>query len=589
MLRNVVRLFSVLVLISLLSASVATASSPALDIYMFHSDTCPHCLRVIKEVLPGIRAKYGDRINLQLFEISDPVNFKLTLVMEKLYGVTEEEAGVPEIFFARVVLIGENSIRDNFDKEIQKALKSGQYLKLPTPDQLLAMIVEPTPAAGQPVTGAATSPVTATASLTASQGMTASATIPVTSTAPLTASQGMTAPASAPVTSTATLTATPMLTATVPVTSAAAAPTSGKPIHLAYFYKPGCQECDRAQYELNYLKSKYPGLVVESFDISRNLELDDWLGEKLGVPAAERGLSPAVFVGQDYLAQGAVNATRLDPILAKYSDGGAAATWTDWQDTGGSDKVASMLQNLGLLAVVGSGLVDGLNPCAFATIIFFIAYLAFIGRKGRDVLLTGIAFAAGVFIAYFLLGVGLLRVLEAVNMTHLGRWLYLVIAALCLILAVVNLTDFFRAREGKPEEMQMRLPMRMRRWINKIIREGAPVRAYALVALITGFVVSLIELACTGQIYIVVLSALSQPTLRTRALGYLVIYNLAFIMPLIIVFLLAFFGVSSDRFSLVLQRHTATVKLFTAILFLGLGLWLIYSFLPLFGVRLMGG
>jgi cytochrome c biogenesis protein CcdA/thiol-disulfide isomerase/thioredoxin len=588
MLRNVVRLFSVLVLLSLLSASVAAASSPVLDIYMFHSETCPHCKRVIAEILPGIQKKYGDRINLRLFEINDPVNFKLTLVMEKLYGVTEEEAGVPEIFFARVVLIGENSIRDNFDTEIQKSLDSGKYLKLPTPDQLLAMIVEPTPGAGQPVTGTAalssTVPLTSTTSLTASQSS-PSSTLPTA--AP-------TVTATVTVTSTSPLTPTVALTTTAPATGTAAAgaslaPSDGKPIHLAYFYKPGCKECDRAQYELNYVKSQYPNLVVDSFDIIENAALNAWLGEKYGVPEAERVTSPAVFVGQDHLTQKDVNAAGLQRIVAKYNGAGAEATWTQWQESAAPDKVLGIFQHISLAAVVGSGLVDGLNPCAFATIIFFVAYLAFIGRKGRDVLLTGLAFTLGVFIAYFLLGVGLLRVLEAVNMTKLGRWLYIVIAALCLILAVVNFTDFFKAREGKPEEMQMRLPMRMRRWINKIIREGAPVRAYALVALLTGFVVSVIELACTGQIYIVVLSALSQPALRTQALGYLLIYNLAFIVPLIIVFLLAFFGVSSERFSLVLQRHTATVKLCTALLFLGLGLWLFYSFLPLFGVRLLGG
>jgi cytochrome c biogenesis protein CcdA len=451
------------------------------------------------------------------------------------------------------------------------------------------MIVEATPEASQPATATVSAPLTSTLPVTATVpvSVTPSSTVSTTQ-----AVSSTTAGTSIPATSSPTL--TPELTATTPATNTAmagaiVAPTGGEPIHLAYFYKPGCQECDRAQYELNFLKSKYPNLVVDSFDIIENAALNEWLGEKYNVPPEERVTSPSVFVGQDHLTQKEFNLAGLEQVIARYSASGADATWTDWEDAAAPGKVAGLFRNISLAAVVGSGLVDGMNPCAFATIVFFVAYLAFIGRKGRDVLLTGAAFTLGVFIAYFLLGVGLLRVLEAVNMTRLGRWLYLIIAGLCLVLAVVNFTDFFKAREGKPEEMQMRLPVRMRRWINKIIREGASARAYALVALITGFVVSVIELACTGQIYIVVLSALSQPALRTQALGYLAVYNLAFVIPLIIVFLLAFFGVSSDRFTLVLQRHTATVKLFTALLFLGLGLWLIYSFLPLFGIRLMGG
>ena len=135
----------------------------------------------------------------------------------------------------------------------------------------------------------------------------------------------------------------------------------------------------------------------------------------------------------------------------------------------------------------------------------------------------------------------------------------------------------------------MRLPLYMRRWINRIIREGSGVQAYALVALLTGFVVALIELACTGQIYIVILSALSMPQFQGQALGYLFIYNLAFIVPLIIVFMIAYFGVSSGDLARFVERRTAIIKLVTALLFLGLGLWLIYAFLPLFGVRLIGG
>ena len=134
----------------------------------------------------------------------------------------------------------------------------------------------------------------------------------------------------------------------------------------------------------------------------------------------------------------------------------------------------------------------------------------------------------------------------------------------------------------------MRLPISLRRQVHRIIREGAGAGAYMAVSFVTAFLVSLIELACTGQIYVVILSALSHPSLRGQAFGYLVLYNLAFVTPLIVVFLLAFFGVSSGELARVVERHTATVKLFTALLFLGLGLWLVLSLLPLFGVRAFG-
>ena len=360
-------------------------------------------------------------------------------------------------------------------------------------------------------------------------------------------------------------------------------------MHMAYFFNVGCSECDRATYVLNYLQTLYPNLAIDSFDVVKQAGLANRLADQYQLPTSERLETPAVFIGTDYLVEKRVTVGNLQPILEKYKQSGTEANWKGWQESQNAPAVAGLFQTITLPAVIGAGLIDGLNPCAFATIIFFIAYLAFSGRRGRDILITGAAFALGVFVAYLLLGLGLLRVLEAINVTTLGRWLYIGAAVLCLILAAVNLSDFFKARRGKFEEMQMRLPLYMRRWINRIIREGSGVQAYALVAAATGFVIALIELACTGQIYIVILSALSLPQFQGQALSYLIVYNLAFIVPLVVVFLIAYFGVSSDDLARFVARRTATVKLLTALLFLGLGLWLIYAFLPLFGVRLIGG
>ena len=364
---------------------------------------------------------------------------------------------------------------------------------------------------------------------------------------------------------------------------------SAGPIHLAYFYEIGCSDCDRAKYVLNYLKkTDYPNLTIDEFDVVEQIGLARWLADKYGLTESELLVTPVVFVGDDYLLESAITVNNLVPILNKYEEIGSEAIWNRWEAGQSEDAVTKMLQNIGLLAVIGAGLVDGVNPCAFATIVFFVAYLAFVGRKGRDLVFTGIAFTLGVFVAYLLLGVGLLKVLEVIDITSWGRYFYIIVAVICLILAAVNLLDFFKARRGKVEDMQLRLPISWRRQINRVIREGAGVQAFVLVSFATGFVVSLIELACTGQVYVVILSALSHPSLRGQALGYLVIYNLAFILPLIIVFLLAFFGVESGDLARFVERNTSTVKLVTALLFLGLGLWLIYAFLPLFSIHVLG-
>ena len=54
----------------------------------------------------------------------------------------------------------------------------------------------------------------------------------------------------------------------------------------------------------------------------------------------------------------------------------------------------------------------------------------------------------------------------------------------------------------------------------------------------------------------------------------LVFYNIMFIIPLVGIFVAAFFGVTSEKMALVTKEHTGTVKFLTAMLFIGLAVFL---------------
>jgi cytochrome c biogenesis protein CcdA len=354
-------------------------------------------------------------------------------------------------------------------------------------------------------------------------------------------------------------------------------------IHLAYFYQPGCRECDRVQLDLNYLQHRYPQLVIHIFDVKAEAALAEWLGERAGAPEDKRLTAPAVFVGDEGLVGEALHARSLEELIARHAATGAEAVWEGWEASQSEAAVGIIerFRSFGLLTVLAAGLVDGLNPCAFATIVFFISYLAFVGRKGREVLAVGAAFALGVFLTYLGVGVGLLKFLATLPfLDALSRWVYGLTAALCLFLAAGSLYDWWQARRGKPEEMRLKLPARLRRWINRVIREGAGLRAFVPVAFATGAVISVIELACTGQVYLpTILFVLGVPGLRARAALYLMLYNLMFVLPLVVVFLLAYFGTTSQQLAKFINRQAATIKLATAGLFVLLAGWLVMALL----------
>ncbi|MFN2224987.1 MAG: cytochrome c biogenesis CcdA family protein, partial [Anaerolineae bacterium] len=371
-------------------------------------------------------------------------------------------------------------------------------------------------------------------------------------------------------------------------TGTAGPPVEQEPIYIAYFEQAGCQECARTTYDLAVVREQYPQVVVESFPMeeAENKALNEWLCDKYGVPQEQRLSTPMLFIGDEVLIGQEATLENLLPAVAQYAATGAERTWADFDPEAGEQGILDRFRSFGLLTVLGAGLIDGLNPCAFATLVFFISYLAFTGRRGRDILLVGLAFAVGVFLTYLLVGLGLLKVVQSLSFfTALGRWVYLVTALLCVVLAAFTFRDYAKAREGKVGEMALKLPLRLRRRIHQVIREGAQMRAFVGVAFFTGFVVSLIELACTGQVYLpTIVYVLSQPDLAARAFFYLVLYCLMFILPLIVVFVLSYFGTTSDQLGQFVNRHTAAIKLATGLVFVGLALWMTWALAPLFGL-----
>jgi len=198
-------------------------------------------------------------------------------------------------------------------------------------------------------------------------------------------------------------TASSAATATpISLTAAAALPTPSVPtspaIHMAYFSKAGCPVCAQVNDYLEEMQGLYPQLTITEFPIEEAKALSEWLGQRYGVPEELRLTTPMVFVGEDYLVgRDEVTVENLQAVLDKYVNDGAEATWKDFDPERSETSIVERFRSFGILTVAGAGLMDGLNPCAFATIVFFISYLAFLGRKGREILAVGAAFALGVF------------------------------------------------------------------------------------------------------------------------------------------------------------------------------------------------
>ena len=353
------------------------------------------------------------------------------------------------------------------------------------------------------------------------------------------------------------------------------------PIHLATIDKEGCDTCSRAFIVIESLQDEYPQMALRRFDNVRDADLIEAMGKHLGLSQDHRLIAPSIYVGNDALVGSEITSDNLRELLASYSASGAPAFWEGLDTEAGKESILVRFRSMGPLAVVLAALVDGINPCAFATIIFFVSYLVISRRQRSALLAVGLAFTTGVFLTYLLVGLGAMSLLKwASAMRIVGLILYGLMALSCFVLAGVSVHDYLLARQGKLHEMRLNLPGPLRERIKGRIRAGSG--AFMGTAFVSGLVVSLLELACTGQVYLPTISfVVGIPEMRAYAVAYLVLYNVVFVIPLLVVLFLAAYGVSATRFQNWFVQNAAKAKLTMAVLFLLLGLLLLTQVLGL--------
>ncbi|MCB2202947.1 hypothetical protein KQH56_02965 [bacterium] len=496
-------------------AATEAYAEDAVHAYYFYANDCPHCLATLDDVIYPLDEQWGDQLDVRLLEIGDPAYYEALLAAEAWFDVGVEDRTIPTLVVGDEVLVGEVEIGERFPGVVSDGIQAGG-IPFPAIDSLdPAVLVSVSPEATE---------------------------------------------------------ATDEACETDESCEIAA------PIFAAYFYQTGCKECSRVEADLKYLRSKYPQLQVQEYNIYDHADLATWMTDRIGYQGNFH--SPALFIGDAVLVGEELYPDAIMSLLEANVQTGTEAYWLDFDPEQGQQTIIERFRDMGWLAVVFAGLIDGINPCAFATLIFFVSYLTLSGRKGKEVLLVGGGFTVGVFIAYLAVGLGLYQILEAVGATLelISKIVYGLTGVFCLVLAVMSFVDFAKARRGEIGDMLLKLPEPLRKRINATIRKGRNTSNYVFGAFIAGLLVSLLELACTGQVYLpTIIFVSSIPELRLQAVLYLLLYNLMFILPLIVIFILVYFGTTSKDLTSFLQKRAALVKFLMGLIFIGLGGWLISS------------
>ena len=211
-----------------------------------------------------------------------------------------------------------------------------------------------------------------------------------------------------------------------------------------------------------------------------------------------------------------------------------------------------------LPTILVAGFVDGINPCSFTLLLLFVAaLLATMDKTGtggvtlarRRLLVNGGAFVLAIFLAYLVLGTGLMQISSTLAQNHLGARLG---ALLSVLLGLWMLKDYFLPGVGP----RLAAP----RWIAGRVR-GVDGAASAGTMFGLGALISLCTVPCSGAVYIAIISLLALQTDFAVSYSYLLIYNIMFILPLVAILLVASSRAGLNRLARWNLHYRDSVKL----------------------------
>lgn len=209
-----------------------------------------------------------------------------------------------------------------------------------------------------------------------------------------------------------------------------------------------------------------------------------------------------------------------------------------------------------------AALVDSINPCAISVLLLTIAFLFSLGRLRGSILKTGLFYILGIFIVYLLIGLGILQALHIFGVPH---FMAKVGAALLIVLGAVNLlNEFYTSLPVK-----LGIPRSAHKKMAELMERGSVPTAFIL-----GVFVGLCEFPCTGGPYLMVLGLLHDSPTYWLGLGYLVLYNLIFVLPLVVLLFIASDKVVLTRVQEWKKTNMRGMRLWGSIAMILLGLFI---------------
>ncbi len=240
-------------------------------------------------------------------------------------------------------------------------------------------------------------------------------------------------------------------------------------------------------------------------------------------------------------------------IVLQYSP--ATSTWL-WSVSHGGTWLLPL--------VLASALLDSVHPCSFSILLLTIAFLFSVQFSRRRILAVGGTYIAGIFVAYLLIGLGLLHALNLFNTPHFMGKLG---AALLIAFGAINLiNEFFPAFPIK-----LKLPSAAHTAMGRLMERASIVAAFGL-----GMLVGVCQFPCMGGPYLMAIGLLHDTATYVAGLGYLALYNVILVLPLAVVLWVAADNVLLEKVKIWKKANLHGLRFWAGIAMIVLGSFIFF-------------
>ena len=373
-------------------------------------------------------------------------------------------------------------------------------------------------------------------------------------------------------------------------------------VQLYFFWSKSCPHCRKALPHIRALDAELPWLRLHDYEITTSRENVARYVDMAGQLGRDARSVPAFFICERMLtgwddgggtevqirqlaelcqpaAAKAKPEAAAGAVAAAIGTSAAAATGPAAPGAGGgliraaaaeplSVPVLGQLDvdnlSLPIFTLVIAGL-DAFNPCAFFVLLFLLSLMVHARSRARMLAVGGtFVFFSG--LVYFLFMAAWLNLFLVVGGAPVVT---LIAGVVAVLIGVLNVKDFFWFQQGPslsiPDHAKPGLYHRMRGLLNA---ESLPTMLVGTVAL--ALAANSYELLCTAGFPMVYTRVLTLHELSSWGYyGYLVLYNLVYVLPLAAIVLAFTFTLGARKLS---EREGRVLKLLSGVMMLGLGL-----------------